>query len=41
MGMLSDAEYLEKQLPYMQKKMAFDSADLALFQALDIAPVSV
>ncbi len=35
MGMLSDAEYLEKQLPYMQKKMAFDSADLALFQALE------
>ena len=35
MGMLSDTEYLEKQLQYMQKKMAFDSADLALFQALE------
>ncbi len=35
MGMLSNTEYLEKQLQYMQKKMTFDSADLALLQALE------
>lgn len=35
LGMLSIAEYLQKQMQYIQKKTAYESADLALFQALE------
>lgn len=34
LGMLSHAEYLEEQVQYIQKKTVYESADLALFQAL-------
>lgn len=35
LGLLSRADYLEQQMQYIQKKTAFSSADLALFQALE------
>lgn len=35
LGMLSYVEYLQKQIQYEQKKLNFDSADLALLQALE------
>lgn len=35
LGMLSRRAYLQEELSYMQKKMAFDLADLALVQALE------
>lgn len=35
LGMLSYAEYLQNELQYLQKKMAFDGADLDLIQALE------
>lgn len=35
LGMLSEAEYLEEQIQYVQKKTAFESADLALLSAME------
>lgn len=35
LGMLSYGEYLQKELQYLQKKLAFDFADLSLFQTLE------
>ena len=34
MGMLSKAEFLQREAAYMEKKVGFASADLSLFQAL-------
>lgn len=36
LGMLSKAEYLQTQISYTQKKNALESANLSLFQALNI-----
>ena len=36
MGMLSRAEFLQQETAYIEKKVAFASADLGLFQALQI-----
>ena len=35
LGMLSEAEYLEEQIQYVQKKASFESADLALLSAME------
>lgn len=35
MGMLSKEEYLQEEMQYLQKKAAFESADLTLLQALE------
>lgn len=35
LGMLSQAEYLQEKISYVQKKTAFESADLTLLQALE------
>ena len=35
LGMLSREEYLQEEMLYLQKKAAFESADLSLLQALE------